>query len=153
MDIKLKFQHIRNRILSKLALQHKILLLFVGATNIILLFTVFFIGSRARKNSLKDAHAQIGITTDKYAESIKSLLEKDLSITRTISNAIVNHKLLPKERQFDIYTSIYKDVLGSNPDVLAVWDSWELKYLDSTYQKDFGRYKTTVWREDRKSVV
>lgn len=147
MDIKLKFQHIRNRILSRLALQHKILLLFVGATIIILLFTVFFIGSRARKNSLKDAHAQIGITTDKYAESIKSLLEKDLSITRTISNAIVNHKLLPKERQFDIYTSIYKDVLGSNPDVLAVWDSWELKYLDSTYQKDFGRYKTTVWRE------
>lgn len=147
MDITLKFQHIRNRIIGKLSLQQKILILFVGASVFILLLTVFYIGARVKKSSVENAHVQMGVTADKHAEKIKALLEKELHITRTLSSAILNHKKLPKEKIFDIYTSIYKDVLSKNPDVIAVWDSWELKYLDSTYQKDFGRYKINVWRE------
>lgn len=148
MDIKLKFQHIRNRILSKLSLQHKILTLFVGASIIILLFTVFYIGTKAKKNSIDAAHAHIAVTADKHAEFVKALLEKELFITRTLSSSISSSNKFPREKIFDVYTNTYRDVLSNNPDIIAVWDSWEMKYLDSTYQKDYGRYKTTVWREN-----
>lgn len=148
MDIKLEFQHIRNRIISRLSLQHKILILFVGASIIILLFTVFYIGTKAKKNSIDAAQAHIAVTADKHAEFVKSLLEKELFITRTLSSSISSNNKLPKEKIFDVYTNTYRNVLSNNPDIIAVWDSWEMKYLDSTYQKDYGRYKTTAWREN-----
>jgi len=148
MDIKLKFQHIRNRILSRLSLQHKILILFVGASIIILLFTVFYIGTKAKKNSIDAAHAHITVAADKHAEFVTALLEKELFITRTLSSSISSSKLLSKEKIFEVYTETYKNVLSNNPDIIAVWDSWEMKYLDSTYQKEYGRFKTTVWREN-----
>ena len=148
MDIKLEFQHIRNRIISRLSLQHKILILFVGASIIILLFTVFYIGTKAKKNSIDAAQAHIAVTADKHAEFVKSLLEKELFITRTLSSSISSSNKLPKEKIFDVYTNTYRNVLSNNPDIIAVWDSWEMKYLDSTYQKDYGRYKTTAWREN-----
>ena len=148
MDIKLEFQHIRNRIISRLSLQHKILILFVGASIIILLFTVFYIGTKAKKNSIDAAQAHIAVTADKHAEFVKSLLEKELFITRTLSSSISSSNKLTKEKIFDVYTNTYRNVLSNNPDIIAVWDSWEMKYLDSTYQKDYGRYKTTAWREN-----
>ncbi|MGE0077816.1 MAG: PAS domain-containing protein [Bacteroidales bacterium] len=148
MNISLKFQHIRNRIIGRLSLQHKILILFVGATILVLFFAVLYIGLSAKKHSIANAHKQIGITADKHAEYIQNLLEKELCISRTLCNTVQNHKQFSKENQFEIFTGFYKNVLSNNPDIIAVWDSWELKYLDSTYQKDYGRYKTTVWRED-----
>lgn len=148
MDIKLKFQHIQNRILSRLSLQHKILILFVGASIIILLFTVFYIGTKAKKNSIDAAHAQMAVTADKHAEFVKALLEKELFITRTLSSSILSNKLISKEKIFEFYSNTYRDVLNNNPDIIAVWDSWELKYLDSTYQKEYGRYKITAWRDN-----
>ena len=148
MDIFAKVQHIRSRIIGRLSLQHKILTLFVGSTTLILLFSVFFIGTRAKNNSIENAHKQIGIIADKNTEYIQSLFEKELYIARTLSSTTLNHRLLPKEKQFEIFTSYYKEALSNNPDIVAIWDSWELSYLDSTYNKDYGRYKTTVWREN-----
>lgn len=147
MNIYLKFQHIRTRIIGSLSLQHKILAIFVGASILILLLTVYYIGSKAKRNSIENAYAQMGATADKHAEIVQALLEKDYYIVKTLSSTIQNHKQLTNINKFEVYANIYKNVLSENSDIIAVWDSWELKYLDSTYQKDFGRYKTVVWRE------
>lgn len=148
MNSNPQFQRFLQHFLRKFSLQNKILILFTGASLLVLLLAILYIGTRTKEISIKNAQAQMGTTAEKFAESIKAHLEKELEITRTLSGTMQTHKLLPKDKFFDIYTNIYKDILNKNSDIIAVWDSWELKHLDSTYSKDFGRYKTTVWREN-----
>ncbi len=152
MNIALKFLNIRS-LIGRLSLQHKILFLFVGASILILFSTVYYIGTKAKTNAISNAYAQMGIAADKQAAMVQSLLEKDYGITKTLSGAIQNHRAIPQEQILPFYTEIYKNVLVQNPDIIAIWDSWEFKYLDSTYQKDYGRYKNVVWREESGSIT
>jgi Flp pilus assembly protein TadB len=97
-----------------LSLQHKILAIFVGASILILLLTVYYIGSKAKRNAIENAYVQMGATADKHAEIVRALLEKDYYIVKTLSSTIQNHKQLTNNNKFEVYASIYKNVLSEN---------------------------------------
>lgn len=142
----------KNSWLKSLSLQQKTLVLFVGAAFVVILLIVLFIANSTRQNTINDAIAQMGTTTDKYADEIKSKMEKDLYIVRTLSGVIQNYKGVPFSQFSPVLIKSYEEALNIDANAISIWDSWELSYLDPTYNKSHGRVRNIVWREGDKIV-
>ncbi len=134
-------------VFEKLSLQQKILSMVIGASTIVFIFAVGNIALKSRKDSVNDAFKHINVVADYHVSEIKGSLEKDLFIARTLSNSIQAHKLLSEDKWKELFAKLYEETLIKNPDLLSVWDSWELNYIDPTYKKDYGRYNCSYWRE------
>ncbi len=136
------------KLFEKLSLQQKILWLVIGASVILFVLVVGNISIKTRKDSLTYAIKHIDAVSDAHVANVKSILEKDLIIARTISNAVQIQKLLPEDKWKPLFAKIYEEALTNNPDILSVWDSWELSYIDPKHKKDYGRYECFYWREN-----
>ena len=131
----------------KLTLKQKILLLVIGFSFVVYTIAIGYISLMARKAAFNDAITVTNTTAQKYTSDIKSLLEKDLIVMRTLSQSVLSYKLMPEEEWKRVFAKMYEEVIKENPLFLAVWDSWELSHIDPTYEKDYGRYVAEYWRE------
>ena len=132
---------------QKLSLRQKILFLVIGFSFIIYTITIGYISIIARKAAMRDAITVTNTTAQKYASSIKTLLEEDLVAMRTLSQTVLSYKLMPEQEWKVVFAKMYEEVIKENPLFLAVWDSWELSHIDKTYTKPYGRYVAEYWRE------
>lgn len=136
------------KLFERLSLQQKILSMVIGASTIVFVFAVGNITLKSKKASIEEAIKHIDAVSEHYVTEVKNLLEKDLLVARTLSNAIQIHKYLPEEKWKDLFAKIYEETLTNNPNILSIWDSWELNYIDPNYKKDYGRYQCLLWREN-----
>lgn len=136
------------KLFEKLSLQQKILSMVIGASVLVFIFAVGNISIQSKKESINNAIKHIDAVAESNVSEVKSLLEKDLAIARTISNAVQIQKYLPEDKWKPLFAKIYEEALTNNPDILSVWDSWELSYIDPKYKKDYGRYECFYWREN-----
>lgn len=131
----------------KLSLQQKILLLVVGISIIIYAIAIGSIALRAKKTAINDAIAITVTTAQKNASDIKALLENELTAMKTLSQSVLSYKEMSESQWKKVFSKMYEEILIANPQVLSVWDSWELSHIDPTYTKSFGRYAIEFWRE------
>lgn len=136
------------KIFERLTLQQKILSLVIGASVIIFIFAVGNISLKTKKDSVQNGIKHINAVADSHVSDIKAILEKDLAVARTLSNAVQIHKELPENKWKELFAKMYEQTLTNNPDILSIWDSWELNYIDPQYKKDYGRYECFYWREN-----
>ena len=136
------------KLFEKISLQQKILSMVIGASVIVFVFAVGNILLKTKRDSVDKAVKHIDAVADFHVSEVKSLLEKDLAVARTISNAVQIHKYLPENKWKELFAKIYEEALTNNPDILSIWDSWELNYIDPNYKKDYGRYECFFWREN-----
>ena len=136
------------KLFEKLSLQQKILSMVIGASVLVFIFAVGNISIQTKKESINNAIKHIDAVAESHVSEVKSLLEKDLAVARTISNAVQIQKYLPEDKWKPLFAKIYEEALTNNPDILSVWDSWELSYIDPKYKKDYGRYECFYWREN-----
>jgi len=134
--------------MRKLNLQQKIILTVVGLTAIIYAVAIGFISMRARQAAIDDAIALTRVTAQKYASDMRTMLESDLATTRALANTAMSYSLMDEKKWKEVFPAVYKEAMNTNPHLLSIWDSWELKHIDTTYKKDYGRYKAELWRED-----
>lgn len=133
---------------QKFNLQQKIFIAVVGVSAIIYILSIGYISISSRRTTMNDAIQVIHTTAQKYASDMRVILEKDLAIVKTLVQTVSSYSLMPEEQWKAIFPKIYYEVMENNPHLLSVWDSWELKYIDKNYTKDYGRYKAELWRED-----
>lgn len=133
------FQKAQNAIKS-LSLQKKILILFMGITFLVILFSLLYVANATRKASLNEAKAQMGVTTERNADNISGNLERDLTVVRTLSGLITNYEAMDSVTLFDHLLNVYAQALESNPNITSVWDTWETS--DGNV-----RLHNYVWRE------
>lgn len=133
---------------EKLTLQQKILSLVIGASVIVFIFAVGNISLKTKRDSVENGVKHINAVADSHVSDIKAILEKDLAVARTLSNAVQIHKDLPENTWKELFAKMYEQTLTNNPDILSIWDSWELNYIDPKYKKDYGRYECFFWREN-----
>src|SRR6056297_489010 len=132
----------------KLKIQQKIQLFIISSSIIIYIVAVGYISYKARKMAYNDA---IKITNNQVQESakdIKARLDAQFSAVVAISNAFKVYKDFEKDEWQDLIHKIYQHVIKNNPDIYAVWDSWELSAIDTTWDKPYGRINHSLWREN-----
>ena len=78
---------------------------------------------------------------------VEGWLSSDMTIARTLSSSFLEYRELPTEQWRELILSSFRNVMVTNPHIDAVWDSWELSYLDPNWDKPYGRWLHIYYRE------
>jgi methyl-accepting chemotaxis protein len=137
----------------KLKIRQKIFLSVLSASMILYVVAVGYIVNSSRKAMLEDALQNARLTARISAEQIEKEFERDLAVTRTLAQAFTVYKELPTSLWQELFMKMYIPILEGNKHVYSIWDSWEYYGFIPNYDKDFGRFCMTVWREDGKILT
>jgi len=132
----------------KLKIQQKIQLFIIASSIIIYSIALGYISFQSRKMAYNDAIKLTDSQVEKSANNIKAQFDAQLSAVLTISHAFQVYKDFEKDEWQDLIHKIYLNVFKNNPDIYALWDSWELSAIDSTWDKSYGRISHSIWREN-----
>ncbi|NOU17105.1 MAG: GAF domain-containing protein [Bacteroidales bacterium] len=130
----------------KLKIRQKILLYILSVSALLYIVAIGYIVLDSRKNLLNESMNISKLSTRLAASEIKLFFEKDLSLTRTLSNAFSIYRNMPPEKWQQLWVDMYIPVLKANPHIYTLWDSWEYKGFVLGYDKDYGRVAHTVTR-------
>ncbi len=100
-----------------------------------------------RNTSLKEANRLADSYALQAAKSVKSTLEQDIGVTKTLSMAFNGYDKISDRNRQAIYQNILGNVLKGHPEYMAVWMSWELRFIDPVYKKPYGRQRTVTIKE------
>jgi methyl-accepting chemotaxis protein len=50
----------------------------------------------------------------------------------------------------ELFMKMYKKVYSDNDNFYKLWDSWELKFFDESWNKDYGRFAVTLFKQNGK---
>ncbi len=132
----------------KLKIRQKIQLFILSTAIIIFIVTIGYISISARQMATSSATKLTDARAEESALNIEGKLNSEMSIVRTFSQAFLEYHSLTREQRKSIFSQMYLRVLERNPQIDAIWDSWELSNLDPTWTKPYGREFFLCWRED-----
>jgi methyl-accepting chemotaxis protein len=132
----------------KLKIQQKIQLFIISSTIIIYLIAVGYISLNARKMAYNDATKITDKQVMESAKDIKSIIDAQFSAVIAISNAFKVYNEFEKDEWQDLIHKMYLNIFKNNPNIYALWDSWELSAIDPTWKKPYGRISHSLWREN-----
>lgn len=115
------------------------MLFILGIAAIIYIITIGFISYNLRSNAIKEAKLLADTYAVQKANNIKSKLEEDMAIARSIAYIMQDYINLPVEQREDLQNSLMRNIVQEYPRYQAVWISWQLQYIDSTWYKEYGR--------------
>ena len=134
----------------KLNVRQKISISVLSVALILFAITIGYFALSTQKATRKNLTELTISYTDRYAMVIEDWLSNDLAVSRTISNAFLEHKQLPFEQWRELIMGMYKQVMIANPHFDAIWDSWELSHLNPEWDKPYGRWFHIYYREEGK---
>ncbi len=132
----------------KLKIQQKIQLFIISATIIIYIAAVGYISFNARKMAYDDAIEITNKQVQESAKDIKVKLDAEFSAVIDVSDAFRIYKEFEKDEWQKLIHKMYTKIFENNPNIYALWDSWELNIIDSAWDKPYGRISHSFWRED-----
>jgi len=132
----------------KLKIRQKIQLFILSTTITIFIATIGYISISARRMATSSATTLTDARAEESALNIEGKLNTDMSIVRTFSQSFLEYHQLSADAKKSLYGKMYLQVLEKNPQIDAIWDSWELSNLDPTWTKPYGREFFLCWRED-----
>ena len=128
----------------------KIFLFIFISSFVIFAVVIGVIVSRYKNYAIKDAKKLADIYVYDAANQVKSALEYDIGVCKTLSLSFKGYDKIPSQIRKLTYQNIIKDVLIGHPEYLSVGMSWELKYVKDGYNFPFGRERTSTLKESGK---
>ncbi|MDD2564372.1 MAG: bacteriohemerythrin, partial [Salinivirgaceae bacterium] len=80
-------------------------------------------------------------------QDVEKELNRNMDIVRTLAQTNSAFYMLPENQWKPLFIQMYRNVYEENPQFYKLWDSWELRFIDSTYKKDHGRFVITYFKE------
>ncbi|MCK4661471.1 MAG: GAF domain-containing protein [Bacteroidales bacterium] len=123
-------------------------MIFIILTTSILIYigTIGYISIKFEENSIIDAKKLADSYVREYAYISKSSLDADIYATRTMSQTMEGYLNINPETRRIVYNNMLRSVLENNPHFVSVWDSWELMFIDSLWNKPHGRLSIAYYR-------
>jgi methyl-accepting chemotaxis protein len=134
--------------IRELKLQQKILVIVLGISLIIYIAVLSYITINAKKRTVEDTETLVKNFSQKYAKEIEKQLNQDMETIETLGESVQSYKIMPNETWKEIFKNMYGHVFRNNEQFFAIWDSWELSHIDSTWDKPYGRYSYEYYREN-----
>ena len=130
-----------------LSIRSKMLLSIMSTVTVITIITIGYISYKFRTKAFDDAKNYIDSNTREHASLAMAEFNGDMNVIRTLTQAFINYKNLPKGKRAEIYRDMYEHVFINNPQFYGIWDSWELAVIDPDWELPYGRYVEEFWRE------
>lgn len=126
------------------------MLFILGLTAIIYVITLGYISYNLRSNAIADAERLADAHARQKANEIKSIIDEDLAVARTMSVSAEEYIELPDEMRKKLRKELLDKVLNSYPKYDATWTSTELRFIDNTWDKKYGRERFNSYKEGGK---
>ena len=134
--------------LKNFTIRRKMMLFILGITIIIYVITLGFISYNLRKSAIGEAKKLADSYAQEKANEVKAIIDEDLAVARTMANAIEGISSLPEEDRQQQRKEFLDKVLRTYPKYDATWMSTELKFIDPTWQEDYGRERFNSYLEN-----
>ncbi len=131
----------------KLNIQQKIQLFTIVTATIVFVLAIGYISFNARKKAYSDAINVTNEQVQKSAKNIKVKLDAEFSAVVALSNSFHIYKDYEKDEWQDMIHKMYSEVISRDPNIYALWDSWELSEIDPNWDKPYGRISHSFWRD------
>jgi methyl-accepting chemotaxis protein len=131
----------------KLSVRQKIITFVLGTSVVLFAITIGFFSITSKQEAYKNTTELASSYTDHYATMVESWLNSDMAVVRTLSSSLAEHRRLPFEQWRELMMGMYGQVMYTNPQIDAIWDSWEMNYLDPNWGKPHGRWLHIYYRE------
>jgi methyl-accepting chemotaxis protein len=125
----------------------KIFLFIIITSSILFAGVIGFIIFRYRGFSIQEANRMASVYAQNASDNIRAALEKDLGVCETLTYSFGGIYDLNAEARDQLYTRMLVNVLRNNPQYLSVWMSWEMRFIQPGYTKNYGRKRTAAYRE------
>jgi methyl-accepting chemotaxis protein len=129
-------------------IRSKLLLSVMLITAIAYGISVGYLIVKLRSSSLRDSYEKADLHAMESANMIRTFLNRDMDISRTMVHGMRNFKEIPHNLRADFFIKMINGIAIENPDILSVWGSWEAYVMDRNYDKPYGRYRYTYYREN-----
>lgn len=129
----------------RLRLSIRMLLFIVSAATIAFLTTLNIIGKNFKTSAINETMSTTDNLAVKYASIIKTRLASDFNTIRTYAQIIEENQTLPYDEQRAILDETLKKIALQNKDYTSVWDSWELRFTQPGYTKNYGRVSRSFY--------
>lgn len=136
-----------------LSIRNKLMIFIISASIIIYGSVVFYLLYNSDKQTVSDAENFISENIRERARSIETDINADLEVAKTLATAFSTYKDIPYGIRMDIMNNMLKKIADENPKYEAVWASWELSAIDTSYTKTYGRLRNTFARGENKDAV
>ncbi|MDH5474615.1 MAG: GAF domain-containing protein [Cyclobacteriaceae bacterium] len=125
------------------------LLFILGIGAFIYIVTIGFISYNLRNNAIQEAKLLADTYAVQKANQVKAKLDEDMAITRSMAYIMQDYVNLPLEQREDLQYSLMRNIVQEYPRYEAVWMSWQLQYIDSTWFNEYGRLSINCyWDHD-----
>ncbi len=131
----------------RLKLRSKLLLFVLGTVLVTYIVSFAFISVKVKRNAYKDATNFIDAYISENANITMGELNSDMISVRTLAQSFENYEVFSSEKRTEVVKALYKGVFENNPQFYALWDSWELQYIDKNWKLPYGRYVENYWRD------
>jgi len=117
----------------------------MGITVLTYVLTVGYFSINLRNNAIEEARKLANSHVEKKASEIKAIIDEDMAIARAMALTIQDYADLPRSQMDYLREKMMRDILKAYPKYDAVWMSWELYAIDSTYTKPHGRERINFY--------
>lgn len=124
---------------QNMTIKKKMMFFILGLTVVIYTITIGYTIFSLRAEAIKEAKKLADTYASDKANDIKAKLDEDMAITRAMALIMQDYVTLPTREREDLQFRLMKSILKQYPKYEAVWMSWQLKYIDSTWTKENGR--------------
>lgn len=132
--------------IPNLKLKSKLLLYVLSSFTIIYGVTLGYVSTNIRNNSLSDSKEII----DANLQSYRNLIQDDINLifkgVTTIHDFYNDYLEMDEEYRDKVFRNILDGWIKNDTNLLSVWQIWELKALDPSYNMKNGRQRNVVFR-------
>ncbi len=122
----------------------------LGISVVLYLLTFGYLTFSMRSKIIQEATKLAHANTLQKANDIKTILNEDLSVARTMAYTLQGYLDLERPIRDSLRKSIMTKVLVEYPKYDAVWMSWELSAIESDYDLPYGRERVNFYTRDGK---
>lgn len=129
------------------SLKINLLASILGVSTLIYGVALVYLSTSFRDNAYSDSEEIIRRTSYEYKNLIEYDLGKLMEVAETYRDVYNRYQYIPEEDRDFFYDQLCYAWLEGNPDILSVWQIWEIKALDPTYNLKNGRYRNAYLRK------
>lgn len=104
---------------------------------------IMYVTMNNRKMALEDARELADVSAREYANKIKAELDYEVGLIQSATFLMDDFSSKPFSQLEKIFSELLTTILEEKPQFLATWIYWELKAINSKYNKDYGRVRFT----------
>ncbi|MCD6180427.1 MAG: hypothetical protein J7K39_11045 [Bacteroidales bacterium] len=132
----------------RLNLKTKLNLYILGIATVVYGIAIGYISFQLKKSTYSDSAALTSAYAREYRNKVQDDLNKIMVSTRTLSDALGDHKNYSRKSGDIFYNDLMINWMENNEHYLSVGLSWEKKALDEKYDKINGRLRSVYFRKD-----